>query len=134
MQDTKLHIVQGAKNEQVVQLRYVHELYESQKNQIISKDDKIVFLETELTRLKKAASKQIPFYDISAEAKANYENLVSLEYDNALITDFKKVDTLTIFQVSWAKGSGEGRVSAENKRLYQWLKIRLKDSTVQLRQ
>ncbi len=134
LQDTKLHIVQGSKNEQVDQLRYVNELYESQKNQLIGKDDKIVFLETELTRLKKAASKQIPFLDISAEAKANYENLVSLEYDNALVTDFNKVDTLTIFQVSWAKGLGEVRISAENKKLHQWLKIRLKDSTVQLRQ
>lgn len=134
LQDTKLHIVQGSKNEQVDQLRYVNELYESQKNQIIGKDDKIALLETELTRLKKATSKQIPFRDVSAEAKANYENLVSLEYDNALITDFNKVDTVSIFQVQWAKGLGAGRISAENKRLHRWLKIRLKDSTVQLRQ
>ncbi len=134
LRDTKLHIIQGSKNEQVDQLRYVNELYESQKNQIVGKDDKIVFLETELTRLKKSVSKQIPFRDVSAEAKANYENLVSLEYANALITDFKKVDTLSIFQVQWAKGLGAGRISAENKKLHRWLKIRLKDSTVQLRE
>ncbi len=134
LKDTDLHIVQGSKNEQVDQLRYVNELYESQKNQIMGKDDKIVFLETELTRLKKATSTQIPFRDISAEAKANYENLISLEYATAFITDFKKVDTLSVFHVQWAKGLESGRISAENKKLHQWLKIRLKDSTVQLRE
>ncbi|SDE91795.1 uncharacterized hydrophobic domain-containing protein [Pricia antarctica] len=134
LRDAKLHIVQGSKNEQIDQLRYVNELYESQKNQIMGKDDKIVFLETELTRLKKSVSKQIPFRDVSAEAKVNYEDLVSLEYANALITDFKKVDTVSIFQVQWAEGLGAGRISAENKKLHQWLKIRLKDSTVQLRE
>lgn len=134
LKNTELHIVQGSKNEQVDQLRYVNELYESQKSQIMGKDGKITFLETELTRLKKMASKQIPFHDISAEAKANYENLVSLEYANALRTDFEKVDTLSIFQVRWAKGLGAARISAENKKLHHWLKIRLKDSTVQLRE
>ncbi|WP_373517764.1 DUF389 domain-containing protein [Pricia sp.] len=134
LRDTELHIIQGSKNEQVDQLRYVNELYESQKNQLMGKDDKIAFLETELTRFKKSASKQIPFRDISAEAKANYENLVALEYGNALRTDFNKIDTLSVFQVQWAPGLGAGRISAENKRLHHWLKIRLKDSTVQLRE
>ncbi len=134
LKDTELHIVQGSKNEQVDQLKYVNELYESQKNQLMGKDDKIALLETELIRLKKYASKEIPFRDISAEAKANYENLVSLEYGNTLKTDFDKTDTLTVFQVQWAPGLGAQRISAENKKLHQWLKIRLKDTTVQLRE
>lgn len=134
LKDTELHIVQGSKNEQVDQLRYVNELYESQKSQLMGKDDKIELLEKELTRLQKSASKQIPFHDISKEAKANYENLVSLEYGNALKTDFNVVDTLSVFQVKWAPELGTQRISAENKRLHHWLKIRLKDSTVQLRE
>jgi len=133
LKDTELHIVQGSKNEQVDQLKYVNELYESQKSQLMGKDDKIALLETELIRLKKSASKQIPFSDISAEAKANYENLVSLEYGNALKTDFNKTDTLSVFRVQWAPGLGAQRISAENQKLHQWLKIRLKDTTVQLR-
>ncbi|MGB6152804.1 MAG: DUF389 domain-containing protein [Pricia sp.] len=131
--DTELHIVQGSKNEQVDQLRYVNELYESQKSQMLGKDDRIKVLQTELTRLKKMESRQIPFSEISAEAKVNYENLVSLEYDNALLTDFKKVDTLSVFQVQWQEGLTPARIALENKKLHQWLKIRLKDSTVQLR-
>lgn len=133
LRETELQIIQGPQNEELNQLKYVNELYESQKNQLLGKDDKIAFLETELTRLKKSAAKQIPFQDISAEAKANYENLVSLEYDNAVKTDFNKIDTLSIFEVSWKEGLGSNQISTENKRILDWLKIRLKDSTVQLR-
>ncbi|MGB7395659.1 MAG: DUF389 domain-containing protein [Pricia sp.] len=133
LRDVELHIIQGSKSEQVDQLKYINELYESQKSQLMGKDEKIAFLETELTRLRKSSVNQIPFQDISAEAKANYENLVSLEYDNALKTDFTKVDTLSVFQVEWAPGLGAEQKSTENKRILNWLKLRLKDSTVRLR-
>lgn len=133
--NTELHVIQGSQNEQVDQLKYINELYESQKNQLSSKAEKIAFLEAEVTRLRKNASqqKQIPFKDISAEAKANYENLVSLQYDNAVITDFNKTDTLTIFEVKWKQGLASSKIEAENKRVYEWLKVRLKDTTIQLR-
>ena len=133
LRDTEFHIIQGSKNETVDQLRYINELYESQKNQLLGKDEKITFLETELTRMQKSASKQIPFQDISAEAKANYENLISLEYDNAVKTDFSKIDTLSIFEVQWKEELSSQKIAAENKKILEWLKIRLKDSTVQLR-
>ena len=133
LKDTKLHIIQGSKNADVDQLKYVNELYETQKRQITGKDEKIALLERELSRLNRLTSKNIQFGDISAEAKANYEDLVSLEYGNALLTDFKKVDTLSVFQVQWASGLDAGKILEENKKLHQWLKIRLKDTTVQLR-
>jgi len=132
---TELHVIQGSQNEQVDQLKYINELYESQKNQLSSKEEKIAFLEAEVNRLQKNVSqqKEIPFQDISAEAKANYENLVSLQYDNAVITDFSKTDTLSIFEVKWKEGLNKNKIEAENRRVYEWLKVRLKDTTIQLR-
>ncbi|MBU2949049.1 DUF389 domain-containing protein [Zobellia uliginosa] len=132
---TELHVIQGSQNEQVDQLKYINELYESQKNQLSSKEEKIAFLEAEVNRLQKNVSqqKEIPFQDISAEAKANYENLVSLQYDNAVITDFSKTDTLSIFEVKWKEGLNKNKIEAENQRVYEWLKVRLKDTTIQLR-
>ncbi|MUH36326.1 DUF389 domain-containing protein [Zobellia amurskyensis] len=133
--NTELHVIQGSQNDQVDQLKYINELYESQKNQLSSKAEKIAFLEAEVTRLQKNASqqKQIPFQDISAEAKANYENLVSLQYDNAVITDFNKTDTLSIFEIKWKEGLTPRKMVLENKRVHDWLKVRLKDTTIQLR-
>lgn len=133
LRDAELHIIQGSRNEQVDQLRYINELYESQKNQLSSKDEQILFLETELSRLNKLAAKQIPFQDISKEAKANYADLASLEYDYAVKTDFNSIDTLSIFEIKWNQGMNSTQRVAENKRILDWLKIRLKDSTVQLR-
>ena len=100
----------------------------------MGKDDKIKLLEVELNRMKKYAGKQIPFQNISAEAKANYENLASLEYDNAIRTDFKKTDTISIFEVKWNQDVSGAKIARDNQKIHDWLKIRLNDSTVQLRQ
>ena len=133
LRNTELHVIQGGQNDQVDQLRYINELYESQKNQISSKDERIALLEAEVGRLRRAETKQIPFMDISAEARASYENLVSLEYDRAFKTNFNKVDTLSIFETTWKEGLSPAKKAEENKKILQWLKVRLKDTTVQLR-
>ncbi|SIT15268.1 uncharacterized hydrophobic domain-containing protein [Zobellia uliginosa] len=135
LRNTELHVIQGAQNEQVDQLKYVNELYESQKNQLSSKAEKIALLEAEVSRLRRDASQQkkVPFLDISAEAKANYKDIESIQFDYAVINDFKKIDTLSIFEVKWRKGVSSAKVVAENKKILDWLKVRLKDSTVQLR-
>ncbi len=133
LRNTEFHVIQGANNTEIDQLKYVNELYETQKNQLSSKEEQIAFLETELARLQKSLGKQIPFQDISKEAKANYENLQVLEYGNSVTTDFNKIDTLTVFSVRWKNNLGSAKIQAENQRLLEWLKIRLKDSTIQLR-
>lgn len=129
-----LKIIQGSQNDQVNQLKYVDELYQSQKSELLGKDEKIRLLESELNKIKKSVSKQIPFQEISAEAKANYENLIELEYDNAIRTDFSKVDTLTIFQAKWKRNARRAQIVKDTKKLHSWLKLRLKDSTIQLKE
>ncbi|MEP3207577.1 MAG: DUF389 domain-containing protein [Maribacter sp.] len=129
-----LKIIQGSQNDQVNQLKYVDELYQSQKSELLGKDEKIRLLESELNKIKKSVSKQIPFQEISAEAKANYENLIELEYDNAIRTDFSKVDTLTIFQAKWKRNARRAQIVNDTKKLHSWLKLRLKDSTIQLKE
>ncbi|MFC4096558.1 DUF389 domain-containing protein [Euzebyella saccharophila] len=133
LRNTELHVIQGGQNEQVDQLKYINELYESQKNQISNKDEKIALLEAEVGRLKRIQTKQIPFLDITKEAKANYENLVSLQYGKAIRSDFKKMDTLSIFEPVWKEGLSPSKRAAENKKMLQWLQVRLKDTTVQVR-
>ncbi len=129
-----LKIIQGSQNDQANQLKYVDELYQSQKSELLGKDEKIRLLESELNKIKKSVSKQIPFQEISAEAKANYENLIELEYDNAILTDFKKIDTLTIFQAKWKRDARRTQIVKDTKKLHDWLKIRLKDSTIRLKE
>jgi len=133
LKDAELHIIQGGNNEEIDQLKYVNELYESQKNILMGKDDKIKLLEVELNRMKKYAGKQIPFQSICAEAKVNYENLTSIEYGNTLRNDFKRIDTIPIFEVKWNQNVPKAKIAEDNKKIHDWLKVRLNDSTVQLR-
>ncbi len=129
-----LKIIQGAQNDQVNQLKYVDELYQSQKSELLGKDEKIRLLESELNRIKKSVARQIPFQDISAEAKSNYENLESLGFADAVVTDFKKTDTIPVFEAKWKRSARRAKVVADTKKLHNWLKIRLKDTTIQLKE
>ena len=129
-----LSIVQGVQNEAVNQLKYVNELYESQKNQLTTKDEKIQFLESELIRLSKASFGQVPFTEISKEAKVNYENLDRLGYSYLISTDFSKTDSIPIFEITWKKEAKRVETVKDMKKLEEWLKLRLNNTKIQTRE
>jgi len=132
LRDAELKIIQGAQSEQGNQIEMMEELYKSQKNELLSKDEKIRLLESELQRLNKLNAKQIPFEEISAEAQTNYENLEYLAFSNAIRTDFKKLDTVSVFEAKWKRDAKRVDIVKESKKLHTWLKVRLKDSTLLL--
>jgi hypothetical protein len=131
LKDTERHIIQGAKNEQLNQLKYVDQLYETQKVELLNKDAQIKLLEEELDKLGRLS---IPFADISAEAKTNYENLQSLGFSPTILTDFNKLNTIPVFEIKWKHDVERFQTVADSKKLHEWLKLRLKDSTIQLKE
>ncbi len=132
LDNCELKVIQGSQSEQGSQLKYVEELYRSQKSELLGKDEKIRLLETELKRLSKLNARQIPFQDISAEAQTNYENLEYLAFSNAIRTDFKKLDTVSVFEAKWKRDAKRVDIVKDAKKLHSWLKVRLKDSTILL--
>ncbi|MGI9552341.1 MAG: hypothetical protein ACR2MT_14165, partial [Aurantibacter sp.] len=88
----------------------------------------------ELNRLRKSAGIQIPFADISSEARTNYENLVSLSYAPTIVTDFSKTDTIPVFEVKWKKEAKRVDTEKDAKKLSEWLKLRLKNDKIQLKE
>lgn len=134
LENAELRIVQGSKNETGDELRYVNELYESQKSQLSNKDEKIEVLESELIRLKKITANQIPFNEISREAKTNYENLSNLGYSYLISTDFTKIDTIPVFEISWNKEAKRVDTEKDVKKLHEWLKLRLKNKAIQVKE
>ncbi len=134
LKDTDLQIIQGGQNEEINQLKYINELYETQKNQLSSKDEKISFLEGELSRLNKSAIGQIPFKEISLEAKTNYENLARLGYSYLISTDFQKTDTIPVFEITWKKDAKRNETEKDAKKLSDWLKLRLNNSKIQVKE
>ncbi|NNE02234.1 MAG: DUF389 domain-containing protein, partial [Eudoraea sp.] len=133
LEDTDLKIVQGGRDDSEQKFNYVNELYETKKAELLDRDDRIRLLEDELANLSKLATKQIPFQDISAEAKVNYDNLVALAFSYVVSTDFSKLDTIPVFEATWKDISDMNAVNQQSKKLEDWLKIRLKDNKVLLR-
>tara|TARA_R110002074_G_scaffold86875_5_gene191806 strand:- start:8940 stop:10409 length:1470 start_codon:yes stop_codon:yes gene_type:complete len=134
LKNCELSIVQGSRNEKANELKYVNELYESQKSILSSKDEKIQLLESELIRLNQLSSNQIPFKEISLEAKTNYENLERLGYAYLISTDFTKTDSIPLFEVTWKKDTNRAETVKDMNKLQAWLRLRLNNNSIQLKE
>jgi len=82
-------------------------------------------LETELSKFYK---NQIPFKQISQEAQINYGSLKQLSYAKMIKTNFKTVDTITIFNAEW--DATDKNKASQEKLLKKWLKMRLNLDTL----
>ncbi|WP_297792733.1 DUF389 domain-containing protein [uncultured Eudoraea sp.] len=133
LKDTELRIVQGGRDDTEIKFNYINELYESKKAELLTKDQRINFLETELAKMSKLSTKQIPFQQISAEAKANFDNLDSLGFAYTIRTDFSKIDTIPVFNVVWKKGTRKQDIKQNSQKLSNWLKLRLNDNKVMVK-
>ncbi|MGI9547744.1 MAG: DUF389 domain-containing protein [Flavobacteriaceae bacterium] len=134
MQDVNLRIVQGGRSDAQERFNYVNELYEAKKAELATKDERILLLEEEVASLSRRVTGQIPFRNISAEARANYENLETLAFSYTLRTNFQKIDTIPVFEVQWKKGVRRKQKQADMKKLSDWLKLRLRNNKIQIRE
>ena len=132
--NTQLKILQGGKDDSEEKFNYVNELYEAKKAELLTKDERIRLLEEELAELSRFAKKQIPFNDISAEARTSYENLEKLSFSYVITTDFKTNDTIPVFEAKWREGTRSDQIATDSKKLNDWLKVRLKDPKVELKE
>ena len=133
LQNAELNVVSGTTDSEE-KFRYVSELYEAKKAELLNKDERIRMLEEELTSMSSLAATQIPFSDISAEARANYPNLTGLDYAFTLQTDFQKTDSVPIIEARWNENVSAGEREADLKRFSEWIKVRLKNPKIQVRE
>jgi len=135
LKQTKLIFQQGADDSDIRnEVKNLSDLY-AQNQKIISsrdesikqKEDRINLLETELTKF---YNSQIPFFQISKEAQINYNGLSSLSYAKLVTTNFKKIDTITVFNAKWY--DTVPNTANQQLLLKKWLKTRLKLDTLQL--
>lgn len=134
LKDTELRVVQGGSDDMQTRFRYVNELYESKKAEILDKDRRIELLEQQLSQVSSLAEGMIPFEDITAEARANYDGLAGLGFAYTLQTDFSKTDTIPVFEVRWKEGISDKNRQEALKKLSDWLRIRLKNDRLQVRE
>jgi uncharacterized hydrophobic protein (TIGR00271 family) len=132
LKDAEFHVVHGGKDDSEEKYKYVTELYEAKKAELTTREERIQFLEEEVVRLNQNRVREIPFTEVLAEARINYENLSSLSYAHKIASDFSKIDTLTVFEANWKEGVRTNIIEKESEKLHSWLKTRLQDSTIVL--
>ena len=134
LKDAELNLIQGGRDDSEEKFGYVSELYEKNKAELLSKDEQIRLLEAEVSNLHKTVGKQVPFQDLSKEAKANYENMSGLNFSYQIQTDFNKLDTIPVFEVKWKDGIRDNQKQVDSKKMLNWLRLRLQDSTVVIKE
>lgn len=105
----------------------LEDLYVKNEQIIQNKDEKIRFLENQITLLK---IRNIPFEALSKELKINYENVETFSYSNKITTNFQKTDTLPVINIGWKKNVTQKTRNRELKKIEAWLKYKLKLDTL----
>ena len=103
------------------------ELIATKEETIAEKEDKIRDLTASLNQIKK---RQIPFFNISQEAKINHAGLKAISFSNLIKTNFSTIDTIPVFYIQW--NDDIPNTEAQEKQLKEWLKIRLELDSLQL--
>jgi len=128
-------IVNQTKNRVVNNLTYMEELRTRDSLDLMSQQQKINYLEDRVKTLARMEQYQIPFESLSKEVKINYENLDEFSYANVINSNFKKIDTISVFSVKWNDSlSTEESIIKDKTRLEKWLKFKLKLDTLVVRQ
>jgi hypothetical protein len=133
LKGTTLNIQQGADDSDLrhdvknLTNLYTHnqKIIYSRDESIKEKEEKIQFLESEIS---KYFNNKIPFLEISEEAQINYTGLAQLSYANVISTNFKTIDTITVFNAKWHDSIKN--TQQQEIQLKQWLKTRLKLDTL----
>ena len=126
LQEVNLLLNQSSKdNSYKDEVKYIAELRFRDSLDLMSKNQKIIFLEEKLAKLSMLEADQIPFESIAEEARINYDGLKGLSFSIQLVSDFNNIDTLTVFTAKWKDSLPSAKVSADKKRLYEWLKFKV---------
>lgn len=116
-------------------MRYMAQLRYRDSLDLLTQNEKIIFLEDKVRKLAKYEALQIPFEELTKEVNINYENVDRLSYSSVITSNFKKLDTISEFTVKWKKNINEDVIAKEQDQLTRWLKQKYKmDSLIVRRQ
>jgi len=125
LNDTELIINQSIFRE-INNLEYMEELRSRDSMDLLSKTQKIVFLEDKVKELLVLEKNYVEFPNLLEELKINYTDIKEFSYSNVLRSNFKSIDTLSVFYVKWSDSLiDESLISAKSLQLEEWLKYKL---------
>ncbi|MBB3125094.1 putative hydrophobic protein (TIGR00271 family) [Mesoflavibacter sabulilitoris] len=133
LNNTKL-LINQTKNRQVNNLEYMEELRTRDSLDLLTQQQKITILENKVRQLSVFEKDQIPFKSLTEEININYENVEEIAYSKVVKSNFKTIDTLSVFEVKWNDSLvNNNQVEKEKAKLYKWLKFKLDVDTLLIR-
>ena len=131
MDKTKLLVNQSDRdNSFQYEVRYMEQLRLRDSLDLLNQSDKIVYLEDKVSKLRKLEEDVIPFDELCIEAKINYDKIKTLGYARTFVSNFTTVDTLMVFTATWDESISEKDKDNEQRKLYKWIKYKLKHDTL----
>ncbi|NJB83790.1 DUF389 domain-containing protein [Wenyingzhuangia aestuarii] len=126
-QDDKTSLLQD-------EINTIKNSYVKNQNLIASKDEIILQKEALIIekehQLQQLYKKQIPFVQLSQEARIIYAGLDKLSYASKLETNFSSIDTVAVFEVKW--NDSIKNTKQLNIKFKNWLQTRLNNSKIEL--
>lgn len=132
LQHTELRIVDNGKNDGQ-ESNYVRELYETHKKDLIDSKSRIQLLEKEVSKFNKFNKDALLFSKIAKEATINYDQLETITFANELVSNFKTIDTIPVFRISWKKGTKKKDIDQQTEKMQKWLRVMLDSDKIQVK-
>ena len=125
LNNTELIINQSIFRE-INNLEYMEELRSRDSLDLLSQTQKINFLEDKVQELLVLEKNYIEFPNLLKELNINYSEINEFSYSNILKSDFKSIDTVSVFYVKWNDSLvNEVDVTRKSSQLEKWLKYKL---------
>lgn len=124
--------VNQSKSSSLDELKYMQALRERDSLDLLSQSEQIAFLQNKVRELSALERMKIPFQELTKEIKINYAGIQGIGFAYQIRSDFKTMDTIPLFQIKWTKETLADQIIRDQKKLENWLKVRLQDSTVQI--
>ena len=125
LNNTELIINQSIFRE-INNLEYMEELRSRDSLDLLSQTQKINFLEDKVQELLVLEKNYIEFPNLLKELNINYSEIDEFSYSNILKSDFKSIDTVSVFYVKWNDSLvNEVDISGKSSQLERWLKYKL---------
>jgi uncharacterized membrane protein len=125
LNNTELIINQSVFRE-INNLEYMEELRSRDSLDLLSQTQKINFLEDKVQELLVLEKNYIEFPNLLKELNINYSEIDEFSYSNILKSDFKSIDTVSVFYVKWNDSLvNEIDIISKSSQLEKWLKYKL---------
>jgi len=116
----------------------IKEMYLNNYKMLSAKDESINEKNVRINELEKDLRRyynnEILFDQVVKEIKINYKDLKAVGFAKVLVSNFNKTDTIPVISVKWKAKVKNNKRRREEKKLKNWMEVRLKLKNIEIRQ